>query len=213
MTYRSITRFYYPLALTSILSLGVHPFITFFMGRSLMPVESMAVLPVVSSLVFIFRSMGLSYQEVNIALIGEKKQNYRLLRDFALYMGIGVTAGVSLLAFTPLAKLWLIDVSGLSNELAGLSYLPLKIMIFLPALTVLLNFQRSTLVIAKNTGPISTATAIELVVIILVMLLCVGFLNIIGVVAASIAFVAGKGMATLYLVHKQRSVVRSWEVD
>ena len=73
LSLRSITKFYYPLALTSILSLGVHPFVTFFLGRSRMAVESLAVLPVVSSLVFICRSRGLSYQEVNIALIGKQK--------------------------------------------------------------------------------------------------------------------------------------------
>ena len=118
---RSIAKFYFPLALTSILSLGVHPFVTFFLGRSYMAVESLAVLPVVSSLVFIFRSMGLSYQEVNIALIGKEKQNYRLLRNFAIYMGLAVTVLISALAFTPLADLWFINVSGLSLELADMS--------------------------------------------------------------------------------------------
>ncbi len=134
LSLRSITKFYYPLALTSILSLGVHPFVTFFLGRSNMAVESLAVLPVVNSLVFIFRSLGLSYQEVNIALIGTEKQNYRVLRNFALYLGIAVTVLISVLAFTPLADLWFINISGLSKELADLSYLPLKIMILLPAL-------------------------------------------------------------------------------
>ena len=63
LSYRYITKFYYPLALTSILSLGVHPLVTFFMGQSRMPIESLAALPVINSLVFIFRSMGLSFQE------------------------------------------------------------------------------------------------------------------------------------------------------
>jgi hypothetical protein len=208
---RSITRFYYPLALTSILSLGVHPFVTFFLGRSYMAVESLAVLPVVSSLVFIFRSMGLSYQEVNIALIGREKQNYRLLRNFAVYLGVIVTVLVTLLAFTPLADLWFINVSGLTEELADLSYLPLKIMILLPALTVLLNFQRSLLVINGTTGPISTATAVELFTIIIVLLVCVVFLNMAGVVAAAIAFTFGKCMSTLYLVPRQAAAVKGWQ--
>ena len=212
MGLRSITRFYYPLALTSILSLGVHPFVTFFLGRSYMAVESLAVLPVVSSLVFIFRSMGLSYQEVNIALIGRERQNYRLLRKFALYMGIIVTVLVTVLAFTPLADLWFINVSGLTEELADLSYLPLQIMILLPALTVLLNFQRSLLVINGTTGPISKATAVELVSIIIVLLVCVVFLNMAGVVAAAIAFTFGKCMSTLYLVPRQASAVRGWQL-
>lgn len=211
MGLRSITRFYYPLALTSILSLGVHPFVTFFLGRSYMAVESLAVLPVVSSLVFIFRSMGLSYQEVNIALIGREKQNYRLLRNYALYLGIIVTVLVTLLAFTPLADLWFINVSGLSQELADLSYLPLQIMILLPALTVLLNFQRSLLVINGTTGPISQATAVELISIIIVLLVCVVFLNMAGVVAAAIAFTFGKCMSTLYLVPRQAAAVKGWQ--
>jgi len=209
---KSITKFYFPLALTSILSLGVHPFVTFFLGRSYMAVESLAVLPVVSSLVFIFRSMGLSYQEVNIALIGKEKQNYTLLRNFAVYLGLLVTVLITVLAFTPLADLWFINVSGLSAELADLAYLPLKIMVLLPALTVLLNFQRSSLIINGTTGPVSTATAIELTVIVVVLLLCVVFLNLNGVLAASIAFVAGKGLSNLYMIPKQLAAVKSWNL-
>lgn len=208
---RSITRFYYPLAITSILSLGVHPFVTFFLGRSNMAVESLAVLPVVNSLVFIFRSLGLSYQEVNIALIGKYRQNYRLLRNFALYLGIVVTVLISVLAFTPLADLWFINISGLSKELADLSYLPLKIMVLLPALTVLLNFQRSLLVINGTTGTISVATATELIGIIAVLFVCVVFLNLAGVVAAAIAFTVGKGISILYLIPGQLSAVKGWK--
>lgn len=210
MTMRSISKFYYPLALTSILSLGVHPFVTFFLGMSYMPVESLAVLPVVSSLVFIFRSLGLSYQEVNIALIGEKRQNYKVLRNFALLLGTIVTVLIALIAFTPLANLWFVNISGLSKDLSDLSYLPLKIMILMPALTVLLNFQRSTLVINGTTGPISKATAIELVVIVAVLLVGVVFLNLIGVVAATIAFMIGKAMSNLYLASKHGAIVKSW---
>lgn len=209
---RSITRFYYPLAITSILSLGVHPFVTFFMGRSSMPVESLAVLPVVGSLVFIFRSLGLSYQEVNIALIGKQKQNYSLLRNYAIYLGIAVTVLISLIAFTPLANVWFINISGLTAELANLSYLPLQIMIVLPVLTVLLNFQRSLLVVNGTTGPISKATAVELIAIIIVLLVCVVFLDLTGVIAASIAFVTGKGLSVLYLLPWQREVLAKWRV-
>lgn len=210
LNFRSISKFYFPLALTSILSLGVHPFVTFFLSRSYMAVESLAVLPVVSSLVFIFRSMGLSFQEVNIALVGKEKQNYRILRNFAVYLGLLVTVLISLLAFTPLADLWFINISGLSTELADLSYLPLKIMILLPAFTVLLNFQRSSLIINGTTGPISKATAIELIGIIVVLLVCVVFLNLTGVVAAAIAFIAGKGLSNIYLTPKQVAAVKVW---
>ncbi|HCM60639.1 MAG TPA: hypothetical protein DIS74_09750 [Bacteroidales bacterium] len=172
--------------------------------------ESLAVLPVVGSLVFIFRSLGLSYQEVNIALIGKQKQNYRLLRNFAVYMGVAVTVLISILALTPLADLWFINISGLSQELADLSYLPLKIMILLPAFTVLLNYQRSLLLINRTTGPISAAMAVELVSIIVILLVCVVLLDMTGVVAAALAFTAGKGISTLCLLPRQSAAVRGW---
>ncbi len=207
---RKIARFYFPLALTSILSMGVQPFVTFFLGRSYMAVESLAVLPVVNSLVFIFRSAGLSFQEVNIALIGKDRQNYRRLKKFATVLGVTVTVMIAILAFTPLARLWFINVSGLSSDLAALSYLPLKIMIVLPALTVLLNFQRSLLIVNGTTTPISVATATELSGIIIVLLVCVVFLGLPGVVAASLSYVIGKGMSNIYMMPKQMAAVRAW---
>ena len=209
---RSIAKFYFPLALTSILSLGIHPFVTFFLGRSYMAIESLAVLPVVNSLVFIFRSPGLSFQEVNIALIGKDRQNYRVLRNFAVCLAVLVTILITVMAFTPLANLWFVNVSGLSKELADLAYLPLKILILLPALTVLLNYQRSLLIIKGNTAPISVATAVELTGIILVLLVCIVFLNLVGVVAAAISYMVGRTMSNLYLTPKQSAVVKSWNV-
>jgi hypothetical protein len=208
--YRFIARFYTPLALTSLLSLGVNPFVVFFLGRSHMAIESLAVLPVVNSLVFIFRSMGLSYQEVLIALVGDRKQNYPSLRNFAITLGVIVTVIPAIIAFTPLANLWFLKVSGLTPELAAIAFTPLKLMLFLPALSVLLSFQRSTLVITGKTRPISIATGIELMVIIGVLLVCVIPLGMVGATAAAIAYTVGKSASNLYLAPKQLSTVRGW---
>ena len=210
LSMKVITRFYTPLAMTSVLSMGVHPFVTFFLSRSYMAVESLAVLEVVGSLVFIFRSIGLSFQEVNIALLGRGKHNFDIMRSYAVNLGIILTLLISVVAFTPLADFWFINVSGLSEELAGLTYLPLKILILMPALTLLMSFQRSTLVLGGKTGPISVSTAIELVVIIFVLFICIGYFNIVGVVAAAISFVAGRVISSIYLLPIHASVVRGW---
>lgn len=207
---KSVAGFYFPLAMTSVLSMGIQPFVTFFLSRSRMAVESLAVLPVVGALVFIFRSLGLSYQEVNIALLGRGKHNFDILKSYAVILGTCVTLLMSLMAFTPLADLWFIKVSGLTKELADVSYLPLRIMIVLPALTLVMSFQRSTLVLAGRTGPISVSTAIELVIIVIMLLVCTKFLNMVGVVAAAVAFVAGRILSTLYLLPVHASVVKDW---
>jgi len=203
LTYRFITGFYYPLALMAILSLGVHPMVTFFMGKSRFPIESLAVLPVVNSLFFIFRSLGLSYQEVVIALMGEDRENYVLLRNFAFFIGMGVLAGGALVGFTPVARLWFHSVSGLSLELASFAYLPTRILVLLPALTVLISVQRSILVTIKHTAPISLATAIEVLSIIAVLYITIEQLDFVGVVAAACAYTIGRLCANLFLFPHQ----------
>ncbi len=200
ISYRSITNFYYPLALTSILALGVHPLVTFFVGRSHFAIESLAVLPVINSLVFIFRSMGLSYQEAAISLIGKDWREYQVVRDFAYTLAGLVVLCLGIIAFTPLARIWFGDISGLTTELTDFSRIPLMIMVIMPGLSVILSFQRAILVNARTTGPITWSTAIEVGGIILVLMFAVIYLDFNGAVAATLALVAGRLGANSYLI-------------
>lgn len=199
LSYREIFTFYYPLALTSLIGLGVHPMVTFFIGQSRMSLESLAVLPVINSLVFIFRSFGLSYQEVGIALIGEKGENYKRLANFAKVLGITLNALLIFIAITPLSGFWFRVVSGLSDELSNFSITPTIIISIMPALTVLIAFQRSILVKFKSTKPITLATIMEVSLIILSLFICIGVFDMVGVVAAMFSFVIGRILAVSFL--------------
>lgn len=199
LTQKSIFTFYYPLALTSILTLGVQPFVTFFIGQSRMALESFAVLPVVTSFVFIFRGLGLSYQEVVIALIGDKFEHSSQIKSFAIKLAF-ITAGTLLIiAFSPLRDFWLQSVSGLSPSLAEFAHLPLMIMSFFPAMTVLISFERAILVKINHTKTITVGTATEFISIIIVLAICIKYFNLVGAVAATIAFVIGRMAACTYL--------------
>lgn len=199
LSQKSIFTFYYPLALTSILTLGVQPFVTFFIGQSRMALESFAVLPVVTSFVFIFRGLGLSYQEVVIALIGDKFEHSSQSKLFAIKLA-SITAGIlMIIAFSPLRDFWLKTVSGLSASLAEFAHLPLMIMSFFPAMTVLISFERAILVKINHTKTITYGTGIEFITIIIVIALCIKYLSLVGAVAATIAFVIGRIAACAYL--------------
>jgi len=199
LTHKEIYKFYYPLALTSILGLGVQPVVTFFMGQSRMAIESLAVLPVVTSFVFIFRALGLSYQEVVIALMGDDKKNFKLLRKFAFSLGAVLTIILALVAFTPLSDIWFRVVSGLTDNLAEFARLPLMIMTILPLLTVVISLQRSALVSNKTTYPITIGTAIEFIAIVLVLFISINYAGLVGAVAATLSFVIGRLAANIYL--------------
>ena len=200
LNYRRITHFYYPLALTSIVGLAVHPMLTFFMGRSRFPLESLAVFPVVHALSFVFRALGLSYQEVAIALMGKDFEHYDELRRFAFGLGIAASAALALIAFTPLAGFWFETVSGLSPELASFAIIPVRILAPFPALSVLLSFQRGVLVQGRHTGPITGATVVEVAGIAIAFVAFSNGLDLVGVTAAMIAFVVGRTASNAYLV-------------
>lgn len=210
LSYKEIYNFYYPLALTSMIGLGVHPMVTFFIGQSRMSLESLAVLPVINSLVFIFRSFGLSYQEVAIAMMGEKWQGYHKLKNFGFVVGGAVVLLLGILAITPLSSLWFHSVSGLSAELTNFALLPLMLMVILPGLTFLISFQRAILVNARNTKPITYGTASEVIGIILVLFISIKYFDLVGAVAAAVAYMVGRIAANIYLSFSYAKAVRDF---
>ena len=111
LTYRGIVTFYYPLALTSVIGLATHPMLTFFMGRAQAPLESLAVYPVIGSLSFIFRAVGLSYQEAAIALLGDDLEHRRAVGRFAAGLAVACSLGLAFFAFDPFFRLWFETVS------------------------------------------------------------------------------------------------------
>ena len=213
VTYRAIATFYLPLALTSMIGLTIQPLLTFFMGRSVAPVESLAVYPVVHSLSFFFRSMGFAYQDAAIALIGEQFEHYRELRRFCFTLGAVATAGLALVAFTPLFQLWFITLSGLTPELTSFALIPARIIVPLPFLSVLLSFQRAILVEGRKTQHITWASVIEVTAVaVLFLTLGVGF-EVVGATAAFTAFLGGRLLSTVYLAPGCASVLREYLKD
>ena len=212
LSYRAILDFYIPLLLTSILALAVHPMVTFFLGRSRMALASLAVYPVVMALTFIFRSVSLSYQEVAIALLDGTRRNLRVITRFALALGLGSSVGLAVIAFTPLAGVWFRGVSGLSDELAVLAVLPLQIFCINPLLSVLLAFQRSILVYARTTRPVTVATAAEVLAIVGLLSLGIHGLELAGVVAAAVALLGGRLVGNAALLWPVLRVLRSHHV-
>ena len=213
VTYRAIATFYLPLALTSMIGLTIQPLLTFFMGRSVAPVESLAVYPVVHSLSFFFRSMGFAYQDAAIALIGEQFEHYRELRRFCFTLGAVATAGLALVAFTPLFQLWFIALSGLTPELTSFALIPARIIVPLPFLSVLLSFQRAILVEGRRTQHITWASVIEVTAVaVLILTLGLGF-EVVGATAAFKAFLGGRLLSTVYLAPGCASVLREYLKD
>jgi hypothetical protein len=206
--YADIARFYYPLALTSFIGLTVQPLLTFFMGRAPAPIESLAVFPVIHALSFLFRALGLSFQEVAIALLGRRSEHFPELARFASGLALAGVAGYALIAFTPLAYVWFQTISGLEPDLAAFAIDPARVLVIIPALSVLLSLQRAVLVQSRRTRPITVATALEILTVAIVFSLVGWWLGLVGVLAASFAFTAGRLASVGYLIPKMMRALR-----
>ena len=205
--YGEIAKFYYPLALTSLIGLTVQPLLTFFMGRSVSPVESLAVFPVVHSLSFFFRSMGLAFQDTAIALMGDRFEHVPELGRFGAILGAATTVGLGLVAFTPLSDLYFIRISGLSPALAEFAIPPTRVIVLLPAMSVLLSMQRAILVESRRTEHITVASALEVATVALAFSVFGFGLDWVGATAAFSAFLAGRLMSNTYLAWGCRGLV------
>ena len=205
--YREIAAFYFPLALTSLIALTVQPMLTFFMGRSVAPVQSLAVFPVVHALGFFFRSMGLAFQDASIALMGERFEHLRELGRFAATLGVATSAALALVAFTPLSQVYFVTISGLTPELTSVALTPAQLIVPLPALTVLLALQRAILVEGRRTRHITVASAVEVGTIASVFAVLAWGMDLVGATAAFAAFTCGRTLSNSYLFFGCRNLL------
>jgi Na+-driven multidrug efflux pump len=208
ISYRRIVRFYWPLAMTSVIGLAAHPVVTFFMGYARFPLESLAVLPVVNSLSFIFRAVGISYQEVAIAVLARDPGSHPVVARFAAWLSGLSALAMALIVFTPLSTVWFRTISGLSAELTAFALTPARILVLLPALSVMLSLQRAILVHGRNTAPITWATALEIGGIVAALWFGTAGMDLVGATAAAIAFIAGRLLCNAALIRPSRSAVK-----
>jgi hypothetical protein len=194
LSQRKIARFYFPLALTSILSMALGPLVTFGLGRGRFPIESLAVWPVINAMAFLFRSGGVAFQEVGIAL-----KNDPAVGRMAALLGTCASLVMALVAFTPLELFWFRQLSGLSPELAEFAVWPARLLILYPALEYILSFQRARWILEHRTRIVSVATAIEAVTLAVALFLTMSVFSMVGAIGGSIAMLAGRFAASIYL--------------
>ena len=196
---REIARFYYPLALTSILSMALGPLVTFGLGRSRAPIESLAVWPVVNSMLFMFRSGGVAFQEVAIALSGRRREHEHQVRETGVQLGLVFSIALAFVAFTPLDVVWFAHVAGLPPRLVEYAVWPVRVMAALPFLEYLLSIQRAQWILSHRTKMITAATAIETGGLALTLIVAIGVFDLVGALAGALAMVIGRIAANGFL--------------
>ncbi|RME43258.1 MAG: hypothetical protein D6791_15885 [Chloroflexi bacterium] len=204
---RALIDFYVPLALTNVINFLGRPLLTLALSRAILPLESLALWPVLLSLAFLFRSIGFAYQEVVVALL-DKQESHLALRRFAFTMAFVTTVLLFLLAITPLNDFWYGRVSGLSRDLVELSRLSTLLIALAPASAFLISWQRGILVTVRRTRPITLAVAINVSVMALSIWLGIRWLAVPGIYLAAAAFMLALLAETIFLSWQARLAAR-----
>jgi hypothetical protein len=208
LTFRTFLDFYTPLAMTSLLSLLVQPIGSAALSRMPDALESLAVWPVVSGLIFMLRSMGFAYNEVVIAMLDEPRAMYNLRRFTALLATL--TTFILLgTAATPLAEFWFGRLSALAPPLATLARRGLWIALPMPGLTVLQNWYQGALVHSRHTSAITEAMAIFLLTSSAILWGGVAWGQVTGLYIGLAAFGTSTLMQTAWLWQRGRSAVQA----
>ena len=198
-----IVQFYIPLALTSFITLAARPILTAGLGRAPYPLESLAVWPVIYSLLFIFHSIALSYQEVVVSLYRTEKRLPKLKR-FTFIIAAAIAAVFFIVNVTPLAQLWYVHVAGLDEELTGFTGTPTLILTVLPTVACFISLFRGVYVARKATPVITQAVVINVVFLTVIMLVGARLFPWHGAITAAIAFASALSAESIYLFVRNR---------
>ncbi|MFW5694585.1 MAG: hypothetical protein ACOCYB_05415 [Alkalispirochaeta sp.] len=195
-TPRQLVAFYIPLSLTSIMTLVSRPVLAFGISRSVQPFLSLAAWPVVQSLMFLFTSIALSYQEAVVAKMGETRANEEVLRRFGVLLGGSLTIIFFVLGYTGGSAIWFDRIAGLSPELIELARPAMMILVLMPFLVTGRSYFSGILVSRDRTDLLGMSVLANTVVLLALVTLLPRLTNIAGASVAAISF-AGANAAQL----------------
>jgi len=207
LSWRELIGFYVPLGMTSLILLSARPILTAALTRLPNAMYSLAVWPVLLSVLFMGTSIAMSYQEAAIALLSDRR-SMRMLRRFSLVLAASLSAVFLVFAATPLSRIWFERVAGLSAELVGLVRAPIAILGLLPGIGALISWQRGILVAARRTPVITRSVLLNLIVLVLVLVVLGSALPASGLVIVAVSYVLSVFVEWLYLRLSGRKVRR-----
>ncbi|MEN8171246.1 MAG: hypothetical protein ABFS03_00035 [Chloroflexota bacterium] len=207
LTYGVFAKFYGPLILTSLLTLLMQPIGSAALSRMPRALESLAVWPIVSGLIFTLRSMGVAFNEVVVAHLDDLGSTLSLRRFTTVLAGFS-TFLLLLFLISPAAEFWLRDISALDPMLVIFAKNGLWIGLLMPGLTAFQSWYQGVILHSKITSAIPEAVSIFLVTTSSLLLIGVGQQTITGLYVGLGAIVLGSSIQTIWLWFRSRPAVK-----
>ena len=212
LTRPAFLEYYLPLALTSLITLMSQPLISSALSRMPNALDSLAIWPVLSGLLFMIRSLGVAYNEVAVTLL-EKKGAYMRLRTFAIFLASGTSLLLLLVAITPLGAFWMQNLSALPLSLTNLARSALWFSLLIPGANALQSWYQGLLLHSGKTRGIPEAVVIFLAITILVYLWGIFQKDIPGIYIGTAGFSLGMAGQALWLKYRSRDAAAASKIE
>jgi hypothetical protein len=193
LTLKRLGTFYWPLALTPLITLSTLPIGSAAISRMPDALESLAVWPVLGGLTFVFRSVGIAVQEVVVTFY-DQPDFRRPLKQFAGLISFGACGCLLLIAATPLSTIWFESVAVLNPELAALAGTALWMAVILPAFSPWESYFQGELVSRGATTYITQAVSLYLLGSSLILVMGMYYGQITGLYVGLAAMLTGLGV-------------------
>lgn len=208
LSYRRIFRFFYPLSLTSLVSLVSFPVLTFFMILFAGHASELLSFQLAFFIVSPFKNVAMSLQEVLVLLLKKCFIHLHRIRKYCIYIAAIVTGILITTLVIPLTAHFFFQLINIPNN--SYSYInQLSCILFLyPLTTFIVIWQRSLHICSEKTRIFTIATIAEFSVVIGFALSLYFFMGVNMGICGSIALVLGRCVSILFLVKDSTLSVR-----
>jgi hypothetical protein len=212
LTFKAFIGFYVPLAMTSLLTLIVQPIGSAAVSRMPRALDSLAVWPVLTGFIFLFRGMGIAYNEVVVSLL-DKPGAYKILHRFTVILTMVTTSLIFLMSATSLSRFWFTRVSALPPELAGMARNGLWLAMLMPGISVLQSWYQGAILHDKRTRGVTEAVLVFIGSITILLTIGVKWGAVPGLYIAIGAFEFGMLIQTIWLWHRCRPIFKTLRIQ
>lgn len=188
--WNDLLRFFLPLASTSVMMTASRPLITAGLARAAAAETSLAAWPIVWTTVMFFGNGCKMIQQLAIVWIQDGR-SYILVRRFATVVGVIMTGGFFLLAFTGAGRVYLEHAIGLPEALHATALDGMRGMVLFPAFIAVQSWWQAFLVKEGRTAQIHLAAIADAGLLVLVLFTLASRTNVPGLLLASAATVLG----------------------
>lgn len=204
LTFRTVLRFYLPLAGTDIMRVLSRPVMTAGIARAALPLISLAAWPVASGFIGLASSSVMAFQEM-VVFVSSAPAGARRVGRFVLWIGVIVAGFVAASAYTSLFSLYLRRVIDAPQEIVSPAIASIRILATLPLLIAARNLLRGMLIAHKHTTAVQRAMGANFFS--LCVLLAGGvLLGLTGIVLASYSLILSQVVEDVFLFVVYRSV-------